>query len=237
MEKKSRLSKVFSYVRAGNFVKNQKEFAKSLDFSPTSLSSAMSGNPKYLTESLLKRIANTYPFINYNWLLTGEGEMLKDTAQQYTEGEVAEVCAAGGCGGGVVMVPMLNIDARGGLSDNDVVDTSECFLGQMPFSRGMAQPGDVVMPVYGDSMAPKYPSGSYVLVRPVGLWREYLEFGHTYVLGLSDGRRLLKTVQRGTESDTFALLSFNGGYPAQDIPKSIVTAVFRVVAMVRQDGM
>lgn len=225
---------------------NTLNFSREIGVTPQQIYDIKSGKIKSITANLAAKIVSRYPEISLNWLLTGKGEMLigsegscnrlQSPTQPIRNGD-ANGCVEGGSGMDVLMIPILNLDARGGFAGNDVTDTSECFIGQMPFSRGMAQQGDIVMPVYGDSMAPKYPSGSYVLIRPIELWREYLEFGHTYVLGLSDGRRLLKTVQRGTEQGTFALLSFNADYPTQDIPTAIITAVFRVIAMVRQDGM
>ena len=134
-----------------------------------------------------------------------------------------------------VFVPVINLDARGGFSPNDVTDTSQYTSSLMPFAREFAQEGDIVVPIYGDSMSPKYPSGSYVLVRPVELWREYLELGQTYVVELSDGRRIIKNIKRGTSSDTLLFESINPDYDSSEISKSIIRSIFRVTMSVRKD--
>ena len=70
----------------------------------------------------------------------------------------------------VINVPVLNLDVRGGLLPNAVTDTPEYKVATMPFSRTIATEQDIVVPVYGDSMTPRYPSGSHILIRPLPMW-------------------------------------------------------------------
>ena len=137
----------------------------------------------------------------------------------------------------VVLVPVVNLDARGGFGENVVIDTSENRLGVMPFSRSIAREGDLVIPVYGDSMSPKYPSGSMVLIRNVPMWREYIELGAAYVIELVDERRLIKNVQKGKSDDCLRLESINPDYQPSDIPKTMIRHIFRVLMSVRREAM
>lgn len=136
----------------------------------------------------------------------------------------------------VLLVPVVNLDARGGFGTNEVIEP-EYVIEQMPFSRSIAKEGDFVIPVYGDSMHPKYPSGSYVLIRNVPLWREYLELGAAYVLDLVDDRRLIKNVLRSSMDDSYRLESVNPKYEPTDIPKRLIRNVFRVLMSVRRETM
>lgn len=137
----------------------------------------------------------------------------------------------------IIMVPVINLDMRGGLQPNDVVDAPEYITETMPFSRSIASDGDVVAPVYGDSMAPRYPSGSHILIRPLPMWREWLELGQSYVLELNDWRRTIKIVRKGTREDTYRLECYNVDYDTTEIPKAIIAHVWQVLACVKREVM
>ena len=137
----------------------------------------------------------------------------------------------------IIMVPVINLDVRGGLLANAVTDTTQYTVDAMPFSRNIASEGDVVAPVYGDSMAPRYPSGSHILIRPLPMWREWLELGHSYVLELNDWRRTIKIVRKGTSEDTYRLECYNVDYDTTEIPKSIIAHVWQVLACVKREVM
>lgn len=163
--------------------------------------------------------------INFNWLLTGEGEMLRvDATSSGTEGKE-----------GVVMVPLLNLDARGGLSGNEVTDTAEFVSGQIPFGADLARKGDFAMMITGDSMYPRYPSGSYILLREIPMWREYLELSVPYLLELQDERRVAKIVCKGADREHYVLKSVNPDFEDTEISVSFIRRVFQVVAMLKKE--
>lgn len=137
----------------------------------------------------------------------------------------------------IIMVPVINLDVRGGLLANAVTDTAQYTMDAMPFSRSIASEGDVVAPVYGDSMAPRYPSGSHILIRQLPMWREWLELGQSYVLELNDWRRTIKIVRKGTREDTYRLESYNVDYDTTEIPKAIIAHVWQVLACVNREVM
>jgi phage repressor protein C with HTH and peptisase S24 domain len=130
----------------------------------------------------------------------------------------------------IINVPILSPDAAGGFRPNDQADIEQYTIGMMPFSRTIAHTGDIVIPVYGDSMAPRYPAGSYVLIRPIEAWREYIELGRAYVLELVDWRRLIKIVRKGSDTLHYLLESYNVGYDSDEIAKSFINSVWLVVA-------
>lgn len=88
--KQIRLRKILDYlIFRGDFT-TQADFAAAIGANKTNLSSAMNGNEKYLSDSLFAKIHATYPEINLQWLLTGEGEMLKVPATVTVYGPTAE---------------------------------------------------------------------------------------------------------------------------------------------------
>lgn len=58
----------------------QKEFSEQINFSRSSLSEIESGT-RCLNLGLIEAIKAAYPDINMDWLITGEGEMLKKSTQ------------------------------------------------------------------------------------------------------------------------------------------------------------
>lgn len=137
----------------------------------------------------------------------------------------------------VINVPILSPDAAGGFRPNDEADIEMYTIGTMPFNRQIAHTGDVVIPVYGDSMTPKYPAGSYILIRPIEAWREYIELGRSYVLELADWRRLIKIVRKGSDSTHYTLDSYNVDYESNEVSISFINNMWLVVASVTREEL
>lgn len=123
----------------------------------------------------------------------------------------------------------INFDSMGGWRANEAADIAQYAVGVWYFPKDVAHEGDIVVPVSGDSMAPRYPSGSKLLIRPLPMWREWLELGRPYVLELADWRRLLKIVRKGSSPDTLTLDSVNPKYDASEINKTFIEHVWMVV--------
>jgi phage repressor protein C with HTH and peptisase S24 domain len=175
------------------------------------------------TELVLKKFQD----INRVWLTTGVGEMLLTAPPPPTEPP----------DGDTILIPVVNLDSRGGMAFNEEVQTDAYITGRLPFPKTIAHQGDVVIPIYGDSMEPTYKAGSMVLIREVELWREYLELGCTYIIGLVDDRRIIKTVMAGSDTQHYLLVSINPSYQPQEIAKNIIRSVWRVIASVRREAL
>lgn len=75
IDKKNRLEKAVAYLKGAQIIKNQKDISDTGIVSEESLTRALKGNEKYLTDNFLKKIATKYGF-NSDWFLTGNGSML-----------------------------------------------------------------------------------------------------------------------------------------------------------------
>lgn len=78
------IKKAFDYLVFKGDVTTRADFADAISYNRTNLSSAMNGNEKYLSDSLMGKIAQAFPVFDKNWLLTGEGTMLKVPAATMT---------------------------------------------------------------------------------------------------------------------------------------------------------
>jgi phage repressor protein C with HTH and peptisase S24 domain len=172
---------------------------------------------------------NKFQEINRVWLTIGIGEMLLTETPPPTEPPPED--------GDTILIPVVNLDSRGGMAFNEEVQTDAYITGRLPFPKTIAHQGDVVIPIYGDSMEPTYKAGSMVLIREVELWREYLELGCTYIIGLVDDRRIIKNVMAGSDTQHYLLVSINPSYQPQEIAKNIIRSVWRVIASVRREAL
>ena len=204
------------------------KFAVHVGFkTPQAVRELIKGNTKTLSYQAQDKILSAFPEVSPSWLLSGDGDMLLQPSPPTKPPGNEDT----------IFIPVVNLDSRGGMAFNEEVQTETYMTGRLPFPTSIAHHGDVVIPIYGDSMEPTYKSGSMVLIREVELWREYLEFGCTYVIGLVDDRRVIKTVMAGNDADHFMLVSINPAYQPQEIAKDIIRSVWRVIVSVRREAL
>lgn len=104
--------------------------------------------------TVIEKIYRAFPDLNPAWLLTGEGEMLRNSGDVSTGGDE-----------NFRLVPMYNIDARGGFGTNDEVDVAQYIVDYIPFKDAKAD--DICIPIVGNSMAPTYCAGAIVLLHRI----------------------------------------------------------------------
>ena len=76
-ERQKRLIEVYEHLRRYFGIHTKTGFAEAIQYGRTSMSAAMNGDEKYLTDSLFKNICDTYKGVfDLNYLLTGEGQLL-----------------------------------------------------------------------------------------------------------------------------------------------------------------
>ena len=205
----------------------QSDVAERLQVSRTVATNYLNGNKTFGRKAAM-RWANTFG-IDEVWLLT-QGKQGTTPSGQITPTPKA-------LDPDIINIPILSPDAAGGFRPNDEADIEMYTIGTMPFNRQIAHHGDVVIPVYGDSMTPKYPAGSYILIRPIEAWREYIELGRSYVLELADWRRLIKIVRKGSDATHYTLDSYNVDYESNEIAKDFINNMWLVVASVNREEL
>lgn len=227
METQEFTEKLRFYLKSHNI--KQKELAEKVGVSAVTINNLLNGRDNFGAKAAAKwsQVLGLNPL----WLLTqGEqGEMLlnEPSAQSTPKAQDPDI----------INIPILSLDARGGFLPNDKADIEQYTTKMLPFSRSIACEGDVVVPVYGDSMSPRYPSGSHILIRPLPMWREWLELGQSYVLELSDWRRTIKIVRKGATNDTYRLECYNVDYDTTEIPKSLIEHIWQVLMCVKREVM
>ena len=77
IERQKRLIEVYEHLRRYFGIHTKAGFAEALHYGRTSMSAAMNGDEKYLTDSLFKNICEAYPGVfDLDYLLNGQGSLL-----------------------------------------------------------------------------------------------------------------------------------------------------------------
>ena len=207
------LSKIKSHY---NFEKDA-DFARFLEIKPQTLSSWYSRNT-FDIELLYSKCVE----INPEWLLTGEGEMLKSDNNTPA---VAEPQIPSG-------VPMLPFDAFAGIG-TDVegvnLDTiEERYV--VPLFDGMKM--DFMIPVRGSSMYPKYNSGDVVACRMVQELL-FVQWNKVYVLDTISQGVIIKRLKKSDKEGFVICKSDNEQYEPFEIPMSDIRTIALVVGVIR----
>ena len=225
METQEFTEKLRFYLKSKNI--KQKELAEKVGVSAVTINNLLNGRDNFGAKAAAKwaEVLGLNPL----WLLTqGEnGEMLLNEPSAQPTPKDPDI----------INIPILSLDARGGFLPNDKADIEQYTIGTMPFNKQIAHTGDVVIPVYGDSMTPKYPAGSFILIRPIEAWREYIELGRSYVLELADWRRIIKIVRKGSDSTHYTLDSYNVDYESNEVAISFINNMWLVVASVNREEL
>lgn len=193
---------------------SEAEFARFLDITPQNLSKWRERNT-YKIDIL----STKYPEVNTEWLLTGEGEMLKAPKEeenvqiQFTHNSE-----------GVNTIPLLPMSAQGGSLSDFVMSISadDCERIISPIKNM-----DFAMSVSGESMSPEYPSGSQILIKKINE-RAFIDWGRVYVLDTCNGS-VIKKIMPSNDDGKIKCVSINPEYPPFEVSLDDIYGVYRVM--------
>lgn len=77
MTKKERFKRAIAYLKGEEIIRYNQEIADKMNANKNTLSLALKGEEKYLTEKFIHRFCLAFEQFNYDWLEKGTGEMLK----------------------------------------------------------------------------------------------------------------------------------------------------------------
>lgn len=234
MDKTDRLKEAFTHLRNNGIVHTQKEVAMRMGSTPPNVSSAFKGDPKYITDSFLRRFNDAFGDVfNENWLLAGEGNMLNDedvkepVAKTAME-KISEYSVPEGSNEGIPLIP---INAMAGALTGEVsVMEFECERYYIPIFRG----ADFLIQVSGDSMMPTYYSGDIVACKRVPLRDLFFQWNKTYVLDTEQGA-LIKRIKPGSDKDHIQIVSDNEDYPPFELSTDQFYGVAIVCGLIRSE--
>lgn len=180
----------------------------------------------------ISSICKMVEHINKEWLLTGEGQMFTDTKNESDKKKDIPILDSD-----YRLVPIIHIDSVGGIhSSNEIVGETEYIEGHVPFVG--AREDDRAIYQSGESMIPTIPPGSLMQIREVVGWREYFGYGDIFVLLLTDGRRITKEITKydANPKDYVWCVSHNPNVPDEELPRSMIVRVWKVIKVLTDKG-
>lgn len=183
-----------------------------------------------LKSDTLNKIMEVFPQLSIEWLLTGEGEMLRSSKAAPSQPDVNErpVLKEVTKGG----LPLIPIDAVAGFNgwDESGVSELDCTHYDVPDFE-MAH-GDFLIRVSGSSMYPKYSSGDILACRKIDEIT-FLQWGKIYVIDSRQGAMVKRLFPMEANADMILCKSDNPNYPPFELPKEEIRSLSIVVGAIR----
>ena len=172
----------------------------------------------------LFRIQETYPELNINWLLYGEGDMLNELPQEAVdEGSTA----------------LLNVAGSANLVSLHTSQEKQDIIGHI---KVPCMPKcDYALFVSGDSMSPLLKSGDIVAVKEVPNEVQSIIYGEMYLVSVDicgDEYLAIKFIHRSDKGEEWIrLTSYNDFYEPKDVHLSQVKYMALVKFSIRKQTM
>lgn len=171
--------------------------------------------------STLDKISNTFPDININWLLTGDGNMI--TIETSTSEPKISFTSG---------VPYYNVDFIGGfdLVLNDQTAKPEYLIDFKKYNEATCWCN-----VTGHSMEPEITHGDIIALKKIEDI-SFLPLGEVYAIVTKNGMRTIKRLGPSTDSKCYTLVPTNKSpeYGIQEIPKDMIQHVFQVLGCMKR---
>ena len=180
-------------------------------------------NVKTLGSDRILRIHTKYPELNIEWLVTGNGEMIKNAEREQKTIEISESAISETKRKGALI---YDIDATCGLSGRDIEFTDEKVIGSIDAPE--INPDSEIIFATGDSMLPLIASGDRVVIRKIESW-DYFNYGQVYLIITNEYRLIQRVRRHPKDADNLILLrSENPNYDDIDLPKREIIHLFIV---------
>jgi len=178
-----------------------------------------------INSNALVNILSKYADISERWLLTGEGEMLKEDRENHFR-EATKMIPATGVNG----IPLIPINAMAGFGSGECqVLEYECDRYVVPLFKE----AEFLITVKGSSMIPKYNSGDIVACKKLALDDLFFQWNKVYVLDTAQGA-LIKRVQEDKDHEGSVLIvSDNPAYPPFSLCANQIHSIAIVVGVIR----
>lgn len=208
MEQEERLNELRRYLT--NLGLTQEEIAKRFGVTKQAINSLLTGRKPFGKQNAIKW-ANEFG-LNAAWLLTGDGEMIKQSTK-----EVVEITEHG--------TPVYNIDATCGDLSRPIVFADEHIIGHVNLPN--VSPTAAIIRANGDSMEPHIKDGDWIAVREVKNLGEIF-YGQVYLV-ITDEYRLLKYLRKDEDEQHYVILrSENEKYDDMRLAKTSIRHLFIV---------
>lgn len=203
---------------------NKSQFSKMLGITAQGLSTWIKRNT-FDAELIFAKCE----YLNSEWLLTGNGPMLKGENSANTSSKETVIPIAHPASTPDEGIPLIPLNAMAGaLTSEQIVLEYECERYVVPMFKG----ADFLIPVKGSSMYPKYSSGDIVACQRVPMSELFFQWNKVYVIDTTQGA-LIKRIKPGSDNNHVLIVSDNEKYDPFELPLSAIHAVALVIGVIR----
>lgn len=195
---------------------NRNSFSHAIGVNYKQVCDIINGDTKSITSKFADKILAVFPNYNKVWLLTGEGEMLKDDRINRENGVIINKEPKG-------IRYHDNLDASAG--NVEMFDDEKENNGPVMRIPGFEDCTDALN-VWGDSMYPVLKSGEIVILKE---WKEsFVNYGKIYLIVTKNGNRMIKYLKPSEKEGMIRCVSENPEHPAFDVPMEDICRIFLV---------
>lgn len=217
--------RLIQFLKTSNISKS--EFGRRIGVSSAYVSSIR----RSIDKDKIKSIASNYPSLNIDWLLYGEGEMLKKPSNTVEPSKVFSL-KSDKQSAHLQRIPLYELTATAGLVAifQDAVPVPDDYI-----SVPGLPPVDGAIFVRGDSMTPVLKSGDIIIYKKMELSEDSILWGQIYLLSYSnesDCFTVVKYLRHSEKTGYVRLVSENSFYDPLEIPASSITALALVKASI-----
>lgn len=177
-------------------------------------------------DTAIAKIIAHYTDLNVEWLLTGEGDMLKKEIKPLLKDDQTKSGVAKLDGNGIPLIP-IEAFAGFGTDNGAAVMEYECETYVIPNFKG----AEFLIQVKGSSMYPKYASGDIVACKKLPL-DTFFQWNKVYVIDTEQGV-LIKRVKQGSDADHVTLVSENTKYDPFELHRNEISSLAIVMGVIR----
>lgn len=213
--------------RLEEFIRNQgisvRSFEQTISASDGMIRRAIN-NKTDIQSKWLSKIADNYPQLNLNWLITGKGSMILSTQNKDTK-ELPVAHHTDSEEG----IPLIPINAMAGaFTEDQQIMEYECERFIIPTFKG----ADFLIGVKGSSMYPRYNSGDIVACKRLNIQDLFFQWNKVYVLDTDQGP-LIKRIKPGTDKNHVTIVSDNKEYEPFELAIDHIYHVALVIGVIR----
>lgn len=233
----------FDQIIAALFKGNKSAFASAVGITPSVVDNIVGkrqGKPSFEVLEKVSALAE----INIEWLITGNGNMLKELRQKPAAISTAKAQITTGRGSETILeaftetnkktpgaIPLVSERAIGGFANEHFSIKERDVLAYYVIPKFRFLGVDFMIEVLGDSMIPKFYPGDIIACSIISHSR-YIEWNKCHLIATLDRGLIVKRIMPGSDDGCYKAISDNKDYPPFDIPKDEITGMARIVGVI-----
>lgn len=204
--------------------KTQQQFATLIGIDGPNLSRILNGRTPF-SDAMINRIVVNLG-VSKEWLVNGTD--VPFPKNMVREIEVYDNVPTARLSRQADGTPVYDVDVTAGFDSWSSMFTDDRIIGYLNLPQ--LNPDNVIVPVVGESMAPKIPDGALISIRPLKADAPIF-WGQTYLVFLED-YRMVKVLRKHHDDNKVILHSYNPDYDDMEVNRSSIKSLFMVDAII-----